>query len=296
MSGIDAVVVSGAARGVGRATAELMADAGLFVYAGVLSSKDAVEWRDARVERGNLIPIALDITRSGDIEGLLAALDADPRGIRLVALVNVAGIAQFDVVEHIDPAVMRRMFEVNVFGALALTQALLPRLKASRGRLVFVTSMAARVAAPLMGVYSATKAAIESLIDALRVEVRPWGVSVAIVEPGGIRTAMTDEALVHLRDAVRRSTSEGVGSAPYAAAYQSIADAIVAGQAGYLPTGTVAKTLLELVRAPRVPTRNLLGRDAKIVVLLRRILSDRLLDSLFARQFKLRLPPSEISK
>jgi len=287
MSDRGVVVVSGASRGVGRVAAEMLADSGYVVFAGVLDEVEAAAWRDARVAERRIVPIPLNITRQEHLEALSAALDADGRGLPLCALVNVAGLAQFDVIEHVDPQVMRRIFDVNVFGALALTQTLLPRIKQSRGRLVFVTSMAARASAPLLGVYSATKAAMESLIDALRVELRPWGVSIAMVEPGGIRTRMTDEALVHLREASVRSAAEGAGSAPYVAAYDSIANAIVTSVDKYLAPEAVAATLVRLVKAPRVKTRYLVGFDAKVVIMLRRLLSDRLLDALFAWQFKL---------
>ena len=287
MSHRGVVVVSGASRGVGRVTAEMLADAGYVVFAGVLDEVEAAAWRDARVAERRIVPVPLNITRQEHLDALSTALDADGRDLPLRALVNVAGLAQFDVIEHVDQKVMRRIFDVNVFGALALAQALLPRIKQSHGRLVFVTSMAARASAPLLGVYSATKAAIESLLDALRVELRPWDVSVTMVEPGGIRTRMTDEALVHLREASARSAAEGAGSAPYVAAYDSIASAIVTGVGKYLAPEVVAATLVRLVEAPHVKTRYLLGLDAKIVVTLRRLLSDRLLDALFARQFKL---------
>lgn len=287
MSDRGLIVVSGASRGVGRVAAEMLADAGYVVFAGVLGAAEAAAWSDARVAERRIVPISLDITRQEQIDALSSALDADGRGLPLVALVNVAGLAQFDAIEHVDIAVMRRIFDVNVFGALALTQALLPRIKQSHGRLVFVTSMAARASAPLLGVYSATKSAMESLIDALRVELRPWRVSVTMVEPGGIRTRMTDEALVHLRQASRRSAAEGAASAPYVAAYDSISNAIVSGVDKYLAPETVAATLVRLVQAPRVKTRYLVGLDAKIIVMLRRLLSDRLLDALFAWQFKL---------
>jgi NAD(P)-dependent dehydrogenase (short-subunit alcohol dehydrogenase family) len=287
MSSRGVVVVSGASRGVGRSAAEMLADAGYLVFAGVLSAQEAAAWQDARVLAGRIVPVALDITRQQDIDALLMTLQRDAGGVPFRALVHVAGLAQFDVIEHVDQAVMRRMFDVNVFGALALAQALLPLIKHDHARLVFVTSMAARAAAPVLGVYSATKSAMESLIDALRVELRPWGVSVAMVEPGGIRTRMTDEALLHLRQAGARSASEGPASAPYALAYASIADAIVSGVGKYLAPEAVAATILDLVQAPRVKTRYLVGFDAKVIVLLRRLLSDRLLDALFAKQFKL---------
>jgi NAD(P)-dependent dehydrogenase (short-subunit alcohol dehydrogenase family) len=152
MSHRGVVVVSGASRGVGRVTAEMLADAGYVVFAGVLDEVEAAAWRDARVAERRIVPVPLNITRQEHLDALSTALDADGRDLPLRALVNVAGLAQFDVIEHVDQKVMRRIFDVNVFGALALAQALLPRIKQSHGRLVFVTSMAARASAPLLGV------------------------------------------------------------------------------------------------------------------------------------------------
>ncbi len=280
-----AVVVSGASRGVGRHTAEQLEQRGYRVYAGVLSAAEADSWTGDAVQRGRLVPVPLDITRDADIAALVARIEAD--GMPLRALVSVAGISQFDAIEHVDLKTARRIFDVNVFGTLALTQALLPLLKQSRGRYVFVTSMAARVSAPLLGVYSSTKAAMESLIDSLRIEVRSWGIDVAIVEPGGIRTTMVSEASAHLSKAIARCKDEGEASRRYVAAYQSIADGIAKGVAKYLPAEDVARSLVELVQADQVKTRYLVGLDAKAVVMLRRVLSDRLLDAVMAKQFKL---------
>ena len=280
-----AVVVTGASRGVGRYTAEQLAQRGYCVYAGVLSTQEAQAWDSEAARAPRLIAIPLNITRESDIAALVERLNAD--GVRLRAVVNVAGISQFDAIEHVDLAVARRIFDVNVFGTLALTQALLPKIKASKGRLIFVTSMAAQVSAPLLGVYSASKAAMESLIDSLRVELRAWSVEVAIVEPGGIRTTMVDEALAHLRKAIVRSQTNGPDSQPYIAAYKSIAEGVEKGLAKYLPPEAVAETLAEMVEAGSVPIRSLLGLDAKALVLLRRLLPDRWLDAALAKQFRL---------
>jgi NAD(P)-dependent dehydrogenase (short-subunit alcohol dehydrogenase family) len=277
------VVVSGASRGVGRAVAMLLAERGYRVFAGVLTDAEAAAWSSDAVRAGGLVPVILDITKSTDIEALAARLALEKP---LRALVSVAGLAQMDAIEHLDAAQARRMFDVNVFGALALTQALLPRLKHDQARLIFVSSMAARVPAPLLGCYAASKSALEAWVDALRIELRPWGVRVALVEPGGIRTAMTDDSVEHLRRAATRSVAEGAGSLPYAAAYRAAADMIARDFSRYLAPEQVAKVLADLVDAKRLPARRLLGADAKATLLLH-WLPSRWLDGLMASQFKL---------
>jgi NAD(P)-dependent dehydrogenase (short-subunit alcohol dehydrogenase family) len=278
-----AVVVSGASRGVGRVTAELLAKRGYRVYAGVRGADEVGVWSGAQVDSGHLIPVALDVTKRGDIEALVDRLAAQGP---LRALVSVAGLAQIDAVEHIDVAAARRLFEVNVFGALELTQALLPRLKHAGARMVFVSSMAARVSAPLMGCYAASKSALEAWVDALRIELRPWGAQVALVEPGGIRTAMVEESLAYLHTAAERSAAEGAGSQPYAAAYRLMAESLLRSATRHLTPEQVALVLAGMVEAARLPARRLLGSDARVTPLLR-CLPDSWLDALMARQFGL---------
>jgi NAD(P)-dependent dehydrogenase (short-subunit alcohol dehydrogenase family) len=108
--------------------------------------------------------------------------------------VNNAGYAAGGPVEGLPLAEWRRQFEVNLFGQVAVTQAVLPRLRRARGRVVFVSSVSGRVATPLMGPYSASKFALEAMADALRMEVRPWGIQVSLVEPGQTDTALWQEA------------------------------------------------------------------------------------------------------
>jgi NAD(P)-dependent dehydrogenase (short-subunit alcohol dehydrogenase family) len=122
--------------------------------------------------------VALDITAADQIAALADALPA-----RLDAVVNNAGVVVSGPVEAVPLDELRRQFEVNLIGQVAVTQAVLGRLRASRGRIVFISSLSGRVSTPLTGPYNASKFALEGLADALRMEVRPWGIRVVLVEP-----------------------------------------------------------------------------------------------------------------
>jgi NAD(P)-dependent dehydrogenase (short-subunit alcohol dehydrogenase family) len=130
-------------------------------------------------------PGRLDITDDADV----AALDSRLPD-RLDAVVNNAGIIVAGPVEALSLAELRRQLDVNVVGQVAVTQAVLPRLRSSKGRAVFVSSISGRVATPLLGAYSASKFAIEAVADALRMELHPWRIRVSIVEPAQIDTDM----------------------------------------------------------------------------------------------------------
>ncbi|MEA2126936.1 MAG: hypothetical protein QOI80_3718 [Solirubrobacteraceae bacterium] len=172
---MPAVLITGAGRGIGRAIAERLSAAGWDVYAGVRSGEAPA----------GTTAVRLDVTSAEDI----AALD-DALPERLDAVVNNAGIAIGGPVEGVPLEEVRRQFEVNVTAPIAVTQAVMPRLRASRGRVVFVSSVSGRVSTPLTGVYNASKFAIEGLADAMRMEVRPWGVRVVLVEPAQTDTDM----------------------------------------------------------------------------------------------------------
>ncbi|MGU3292192.1 SDR family oxidoreductase [Williamsia sp. M5A3_1d] len=176
---MPAVLVTGAGRGIGLATTERLAAAGWQVYAGARSDAH----RAALGEIANVHPVRLDVTDPGDVAGLAEALPD-----RLDAVVNNAGIVVQGPVEGVPPADISRQLDVNVTGQIAVTQAVLPLLRATRGRIVFISSVSGRVTTPGTGVYSASKYALESLADALRIELRPWKIGVSLVEPGTTRT------------------------------------------------------------------------------------------------------------
>src|SRR2546423_1980120 len=185
---MPSVLVTGAARGIGHATALRLAGAGWDVFAGVRSDADAEALRADRIT-----PLLLDITSSERVAALGGALPD-----RLDAVVNNAGIVVNGPVEAVPVDELRRPLEVNVVGQVAVTQAVLPQLRASRGRVIFVSSLSGRVSTPMTGAYNASKFALEGLADALRMELRPWGIRVVLIEPAQTDTDLwrkADEAL-----------------------------------------------------------------------------------------------------
>lgn len=178
------VLITGAGRGIGLATARRLADDGWDVVAGVRSEADA----DRVSSEIGARTVQLDITEQAHIDAL-----ADAVG-EVDALVNNAGVVVAGPVEGVPLERLRWQLEVNVVGQVAVTQALLPALRRRQGRIVFVSSVSGRVATPMTGAYNASKFALEGLADALRMEVAPWGVRVSLVEPAQTATDMWGEA------------------------------------------------------------------------------------------------------
>ncbi len=182
------VLITGASRGIGRATAARLAGSGWDVVAGVRSIEDGEALTADLGAR--ITPVKLDVTEPADIEALTSALPE-----RLDAVVNNAGYVVDGPVETVSPDALRRQFDVNVVGQVAVTQALLPRLRVSQGRIVFMSSLSGRISTPMTGAYNASKFALEAIADALRVELRPWKIAVILVEPGATDTDMWRTAL-----------------------------------------------------------------------------------------------------
>jgi NAD(P)-dependent dehydrogenase (short-subunit alcohol dehydrogenase family) len=185
-------LITGAGRGIGRAVALRMSSRGWEVHAGVRRPEDG-ESLAAEAAGGTIVPVVLDITDDAAVAALDAALPA-----RLDAVVNNAGFVVDGPIEGLTLEALRHQFEVNVVGQVAVTQAVLPRLRERRGRIVFMSSVSGRLATPWTGAYNASKFAIEALADSLRVELRPWGIKVILVEPTSTDTDMWRDALDQL--------------------------------------------------------------------------------------------------
>jgi len=192
---VPSVLVTGAARGIGRATALRLAGSGWDVVAGVRRDADGEALSAAG--DGRITPVLLDITSADQVAALPSALPE-----RLDAVVNNAGIVVSGPMEGLPLDEVRRQFEVNVVGQVAVTQAVLPKLRASRGRVVFVSSLSGRVSTPMTGAYNASKFALEGLADALRMEVRPWGIRVVLIEPAQTDTDLWRDADKALEESV----------------------------------------------------------------------------------------------
>ena len=192
VSTMPSVLVTGAAR-IGRSIVEHLAAGGWDVIAGVRKDQDAAAI--TKVDPQRISSVILDVTDAAHIAALSESLPE-----RLDAVVNNAGIAVSGAVETVSPDEWRKQLEVNVIGQLAVTQAVLPRLRRSKGRIVFISSLNGKVSFPLLGAYCASKFALEAAADALRIELRP-GIPVVLVEP-----AQTDTDVWRTADAVAQET------------------------------------------------------------------------------------------
>jgi NAD(P)-dependent dehydrogenase (short-subunit alcohol dehydrogenase family) len=175
------VLITGSSTGIGRACALDLAARGFKVFAAVRREEDAV--RLAGEGKGMIEPVIMDVTRPDEIEAARQRVGGSLRG-----LINNAGISINGPTEFLPLDQYRRQFEVNFFGQIAVTQAFMPAIRQARGRVVFVGSAAGWVCVPFQGPYSGSKFALEALCDALRQELKPWGIHVSLVKPGAVAT------------------------------------------------------------------------------------------------------------
>jgi NAD(P)-dependent dehydrogenase (short-subunit alcohol dehydrogenase family) len=181
-----AVLITGSSTGIGQACALALDSRGFRVFAGVRQMADGDRLREAASPR--LTPVLLDVTDAAAIERAAATIGEATGGAGLAGLVNNAGITVAFPLEFLPLAELRRQLEVNVIGQLAVTQAMLPHLRAARGRIVNVGSISGRMAAPYVGAYAASKHALEALSDSLRVELRHFGIRVSLIQPADVDT------------------------------------------------------------------------------------------------------------
>ncbi|HET9846795.1 MAG TPA: SDR family NAD(P)-dependent oxidoreductase, partial [Nitrospira sp.] len=200
-------------------------------------------------------------------------------------LVNNAGIAIASPLELIPLAELRRQFEVNVIGQIAVTQALLPLIRQSRGRIVNMGSIAGRGTIPMMGPYSASKFALEALTDALRLELYPWGIEVSIIEPGAIATPIWNKSL---NTALTLETViPAEGKRLYGETAQRLREKVDESARRAIPPDAVVQAVLHALTARRPRTRYLVGADARLRALMVKWLPDRLQDWILKKVLKL---------
>jgi NAD(P)-dependent dehydrogenase (short-subunit alcohol dehydrogenase family) len=271
----EVVVVTGASSGIGAATARELARRGFHVLAGVRRDRDADTIRGPRIE-----PVIIDITNPDHIQALATRVNGDPQGRTVRALVNNAAIQVNVPIEVFAIDEWRNMFEVNLFGQVAVTQALLPALIRSTGRVVNISSVGGKVAMAAYGPYAGTKFALEAVSDSLRRELAPFGVEVVVVEPGAVRTEMLDRAMATAHELTSAMTSEQ--RRRYGGLVQAVNAQAESSTKSGLPAEAAATVIAKAITARKPRTRYTVGRDAALITRLARILPDRALDRVLA--------------
>jgi NAD(P)-dependent dehydrogenase (short-subunit alcohol dehydrogenase family) len=285
---VPTALITGASSGIGRATAIELAATGWTVFAGVRDAAVGEELERA-APSGRLIALQLDVTDADQIEQARVRIEQDGAGAgagggagspgALDALVNNAGVGSSGPLELISDADLRALFDVNLFAQIAVTRALLPALRRAGGRIVLVSSIGGRVAMAFSAPYAASKHALEAVGDALRVELHSSGVQVALVEPGSVATPIWDKSRTDAeRLTVPSELREQYGTVPAAM------DTVMrkTSERGVAPE-QVAQTIARALSAPRMKARYVVGRDARAMLLAKRVLPAHIFDR-FARR------------
>jgi NAD(P)-dependent dehydrogenase (short-subunit alcohol dehydrogenase family) len=272
----ELIVVTGASTGMGAATARELARRGFHVLAGVRRDVDADALRGDGIE-----PHILDITVESDVTAIAERVARDPQGLPLRALINNAGVSINAPVEALPIAEWRRQFEVNLFGHVAMIQALMPSLLRSSGTVVNISSLGGKVALPTYPAYAGSKFALEALSDSLRREVGRLGVKVVVIEPGAVKTAMAERGVAtadRLKDGMTADQRDRYGE---------LVDAMSNLARSFDKDGVsaedAAKVIAKAATASRPRTRYTVGRDAAVLARLSRVVSDRVLDRVVRR-------------
>ncbi len=266
--------VTGASTGIGFETARKLAAAGFTVYAG---ARRVEKMEPLKAYGVNVV--SLDVT---DEESMAAAVG----GVLIVhgridVLVNNAGYGSYGSLEEVEPAEGRRQFDVNVFGLARMTQLVIPAMRAARrGRIINVSSIGGKMYEPLGAWYHATKFAVEGLSDSLRIELKPHGIGVSIIEPAGTQSEWGTISAKGLL----ASSADG----PYAAQAAVVAAALATTDQGALSSSpeVVADAIVHAATAARPRTRYPVGRNARSILLLRRLLPDRAFDAVLWSIYK----------
>ena len=278
-----AVLITGCSSGIGRATARRLAAGGWTVYATARRLESIAD-----LEAAGCRTLALDVTDEGSMLTAVRAIEETHGAVGV--LINNAGYSQSGAIETVSLEAVRRQFETNVFGLARLTQLVLPRMRDQRwGKIVNLGSMGGKLVFPGGGWYHATKHALEAVSDALRFEVRGFGIDVILLEPGLITTEFGNAAVASMSD-VDGVASEQAAADPYAKFNATVGAATQGAYEGPLRLlgagpDRVAKVIEKSIRKRRAPTRVTITPSAKLSIPSRRLMPDRAWDALMRAQF-----------
>lgn len=279
------LLVTGASTGIGEACARHMAAKGWTVFAGVRSQKDADALKQGAI--GDLRPLILDVTRPEQVEAAVATIGAALGTRRLSGLLNNAGIAKMGPLAIQPLEDFEAHFAVNVFGLLRVTQAFVPLLGADPardgppGRIVTITSVGGRIAAPFLGAYTATKHANEAMTDTLRRELAIYGIDAIAVGPGSVKTPIWDKA---------EKDNEGglYAGSDWAEPLKVFEETMLTGGKTGLPPEKIAEVVEDALSSPKPKARYAPVPDKLTNFTIATRLPKRWLDAVFIKRFGLK--------
>jgi NAD(P)-dependent dehydrogenase (short-subunit alcohol dehydrogenase family) len=268
------VLITGASTGIGAACTRMLAGRGWRVFAGVRRASDGEALMQGA--EGRIHPVILDVTNREQIKTVVQEVTALCGEAGLYGVVNNAGIALAGPLEFMPLEAFERQFEINVLGLVAVTQAVMPAIRAARGRIVLMGSNSGFMCEPFLAGYGATKHALEAIADSLRIELRPWGIGVALIEPGAIKTPIWNKS----REAAEQLFT---GLPPqceelYAAPIAALRKMVEKIPASAIPPERVAQAVVHALESRRPRTRYPVGLDSIAGAWVVRLVPDRLRD------------------
>lgn len=263
-------LVTGASSGLGKAMAEYLSNRGYYVFAAARSMDKLEAMRSEKTE-----PIQLDVTDMSSVSKSVKHIITS-KG-RLDLLVNSAGYGVYGSIEGVTPEDAKKGFDVNVFGLSQIIQTVLPIMRNQKyGMIINVSSIVGKISLPFLGWYAATKHALEGLTDALRAEVRPFGIKVVLIEPGSINTGFEDVAM--------RSLEKCNDPEDYKKHKASFTKAVKSSFRSAPDAGVVIKELQKIIGTRNPRARYVAGREGKLFLILRSLISDKMLDFIVSKQ------------
>lgn len=276
------VVITGASSGIGRACVAKLRRAGWKIFATVRKTADQTRLQS---EDANVTAVIMDVQDRAAITDAAEQIASQLNDRALDGLVNVAGIGTAQPVEYITQQGMQEIFDINVFGQIAVTQAFLPFIRKAHGRIVNISSIGAHIAIPFGGLLNASKGAFGLLTDTLRLELRPFGIRVSTVEPGAISTPAVEKTLGDIEGVIRNLPEPG--AAHYADMLRNFGQRAYARESHGSSSDVVAQAVVHALTAERPRIRYRVGNHAQLLAALPRILPDSILDAIRMRMLGL---------